>query len=107
MDTSSEELATRTDHRTVAIRAADCAGRVLPSFEERYPGDSRPRAAIEAVRAWAQTGAGTMADIRKVALSAHAAAREAGEYTAAVLPLVLQARRLRPHMFPVCSHRCS
>jgi len=83
MDTSIEELATRTDPRTVAIRAADCDERVLPSFEERYPGDSRPRVAIEAVRAWVQTGAGTMADIRKVALSVHAAAREAGEGTAA------------------------
>lgn len=83
MDMSIEGHATRTDHRTVAIRAADCAGRVLPSFEERYPGDSRPRVAIEALRAWAQTGAGAMADMREVALSAHAAAHEAGEGTAA------------------------
>jgi hypothetical protein len=51
MDTSIEELATRTDPRTGAIRAADCAERVLPSFEGRYPGDSRPRVAIEALRA--------------------------------------------------------
>jgi hypothetical protein len=32
--------------------AADCAERVLPKFEERYPADKRPREAIEAARAW-------------------------------------------------------
>jgi hypothetical protein len=30
--------------------AADCAERVLPIFEARYPGDDRPRKAIEAAR---------------------------------------------------------
>lgn len=45
------KLATRTDPRTGAIRAADCAERVLPSFEGRYPEDNRPRVAIEALRA--------------------------------------------------------
>ena len=33
--------------------AADCAERVLPKFEDRYPDDQRPRKAIEAARAWA------------------------------------------------------
>jgi hypothetical protein len=32
--------------------AADCAERVLPKFEARYPDDQRPRKAIEAARAW-------------------------------------------------------
>jgi hypothetical protein len=32
--------------------AADCAERVLPEFEARYPDDRRPRLAIEVARAW-------------------------------------------------------
>ena len=34
------------DHRALALWAADCAERVLPYFEELYPGDDRPRKAI-------------------------------------------------------------
>jgi hypothetical protein len=83
MDTSIEELAGRTAHRTLAIWAADCAERVLPYFEERYPEDNRPQKAIEALRAWIQTGVFKMADIRKDALGAHAAAREVEEYNPA------------------------
>jgi len=39
--------------------------------------------AIEAGREWARTGVFKMADVRKAALAAHAAAREAGEDDAA------------------------
>lgn len=80
MDTSIEELAGRTDHRTLAIWAADCAERVLPYFEERYPDDNRPRKAIDALRTWIQTGVFRMADIRRDALAAHAAARGVEAY---------------------------
>ena len=83
VDKSIEELASRTAHRKLAIWAADCAERVLPYFEERYSEDNRPRKAIEAVREWAQTGVFNMADIRKDALAAHAAAREVEEDNAA------------------------
>jgi hypothetical protein len=83
MDMSIEELAGRTDHRKLATWAADCAGRVLPYFEEQYPDDPRPRAAIEALRAWVKTGVFRMADVRKASLDAHAAARNAGEFTSA------------------------
>ena len=83
MDKSIAELANRTNHRKLAIWAADCAERALPYFEERYPKDNRPRKAIEAVRAWAQTGVFKMADVRKAALAAHAAAREVEEDNAA------------------------
>jgi hypothetical protein len=83
MDTSIEELASRTDHRTLAIWAADCAERVLPYFEGSYPEDNRPREAIEALRTWVQTGVFRMADIRRDALAAHAAALEVEEYTPA------------------------
>ncbi|HUU76346.1 MAG TPA: hypothetical protein VMW63_09720 [Methanoregulaceae archaeon] len=80
MDTSIADLADRTNHRTLAIWAADCAERVLPYFEDKYPEDDRPRKAIEAARAWAQTGIFRMADVRKTSLAAHAAAREANVY---------------------------
>jgi len=83
MDKSIAEPANRTNHRKLAIWAADCAERALPYFEERYPKDNRPRKAIEAVRAWAQTGVFKMADVRKAALAAHAAAREVEEDNAA------------------------
>ena len=32
--------------------ACDCAERVLPVFETKYPDDVRPRRALEAARAW-------------------------------------------------------
>ncbi|RYB88707.1 hypothetical protein EUA06_19640 [Nocardioides glacieisoli] len=39
-------------HRLLALWAADCAEHVLPLFETEMPDDARPRAAIEAARAW-------------------------------------------------------
>jgi len=83
MDKTIEELVDETNHRELAIWAADCAERVLPNFEEKYPEDNRPRKAIEALRAWVQTGVFRMVDIRKAALDAHAAAREVEEDDAA------------------------
>jgi hypothetical protein len=67
----------RQEQKSLASWAADCAERVLPFFENKYPKDERPRKAIEACRAWAKTGIFKMADIRKASLSAHAAARKA------------------------------
>jgi hypothetical protein len=73
----------KQEQRLLAIWAADCAERVLPFFEMAYPKDDRPRKAIEACRTWVRTGVFKMADIRKVALAAHAAARKAKEKDAA------------------------
>jgi hypothetical protein len=70
------ELAKKTDHRTLAIWALDCADRVLPLFESRYPKDKRPRAAIETGRAWVKRGVFSMVVIRKAALDSHSAARD-------------------------------
>lgn len=78
-----EELVRKTNHKTLAIWAADCAERVLPYFEEKYPEDTRPRKAIEACREWARTGVFRMADVRKASLAAHAAARDVKEDNAA------------------------
>lgn len=41
------------DDRSARLLAADCAARLLPLWEERYPGDERPRAAIQAARDYA------------------------------------------------------
>ena len=69
----------KQDQKLLALWAADCAEHVLPYFEREYPKDDRPRKAIEACRTWARTGVFKMADVRKVALAAHAAARTAKE----------------------------
>ena len=82
-DEAMEELVRKTDHRTLAVWALDCAERVMPYFEEKYPEDHRPRQAIEALRAWINTGEFKMAVVRKASLASHAAAREVGEDNAA------------------------
>ena len=71
-----EELASTTDQKILAVWALDCAERVLPIFEEKYPNDPRPRQALEAGRAWVH-GEIRVGEARKAAFSAHAAARTA------------------------------
>lgn len=73
----------KEDQRALAAWAADCAEHVLRYFEERHPGDDRPRRAIEACRTWAQTGEFRMAEVRRDSLGAHSAARGAQEGSAA------------------------
>jgi hypothetical protein len=76
LDQPLTERVGKTAHKTLAIWACDCAERVLPYFEAKYPQDHRPRRAIEAGRAWLRSGVFRMADVREAALAAHAAARE-------------------------------
>ena len=76
-------LVNETDKKTLAVWAIDCAGRVLPFFEKKYPDDPRPRNAFITLRVWISTGVFHMAEIRSASLAAHAAAREVGEDTAA------------------------
>ncbi len=78
-DNGNLELVKRADHKTLGVWAIDCAERVLPFFEEKYPEDHRPRNAIETLQAWIDTGVFKMAVIRKASLDSHAAAREVGE----------------------------
>jgi hypothetical protein len=82
MDKEIVKLVNESDHKTLAIWAADCAERVLPYFERNFPEDNRPREAINAGRAWVQ-GKLRMVDARNAAFAAHAAARDTGEIVTA------------------------
>ncbi|MWV47958.1 hypothetical protein GRS96_01560 [Rathayibacter sp. VKM Ac-2803] len=63
-------------HRALARWAADCAERALPVFEEWDPIDTRPRHALDVLRAW-ERGEVPMTECRSAAFAAHAAARSA------------------------------
>ncbi len=76
-------LVGKTDHKILAVWAADCAERVLPWFDQKYPEDHRPRNAIKTLREWIATGKFRMAVIRKASLDSHAAARDVGDDNAA------------------------
>ncbi|WP_432512734.1 putative immunity protein [Kineococcus sp. SYSU DK001] len=65
---------TDADHRLLARWAAECAEHVLPLFEDGNPGDTRPREAVRAARAWA-AGELRMMDARARGGHAMAAAR--------------------------------
>lgn len=67
------------DKKVLALWALDCAERVLPLFEEKYPHDKRPRKALETLKDWMDTGVFKMSVIRKASLDAHAAAKDAKE----------------------------
>lgn len=82
-DEALDELMNKTDHKTLAVWAIDCAERVMPYFENNYPFDTRPRTALQTLQTWIETGEFKMAVIRKASLDAHAAAREVGEDTPA------------------------
>jgi hypothetical protein len=79
IDPATAELTKKTDHMTLAVWAIDCAERVMPYFEEKFPEDKRPRIALETLQTWIDTGVFKMAVIRKASLDSHAAAREVGE----------------------------
>lgn len=78
-----QALVANSDHRTLGLWAADCVERVLPYFENEYPQDARPRAALVTLEKWRQTGQFSMHVIRAAALAAHAAARAVGADTPA------------------------
>lgn len=61
-------------HRLLAAWALDCAEHVLPLFENRQPGDDRPRHAIEVGRAWIR-GEVPMREAHQEAFIVNAAAR--------------------------------
>lgn len=63
-----------SDHRLLALWAAACAEHVLHLFESVQQSDSRPRQAIEHIRAWAREEV-TMSQSRAAGGHAMAAAR--------------------------------
>jgi hypothetical protein len=68
--------------RAIGGWAAECAERALSVYQMHAHSDSRPRAAIEGIREFADGGKRT-ARLRTLALEAHAAAREVGDPAAA------------------------
>jgi immunity protein 5 of polymorphic toxin system len=77
LDEQVSDLVATANHKTLVVWACDCAERVLPFFEARFPDDDRPRRAIELGRAWVETGIFRMREVRTASLAAHAAARAA------------------------------
>ena len=67
-------------HHLLAVWAAGCAKHVLPLFESEHPEDPRPRQAIEGAYVWA-AGKISVGEARKLAVSAHEAARSASDDT--------------------------
>ncbi|MFD0899766.1 putative immunity protein [Actinomadura sediminis] len=76
-DAATIEL-TMTELREVAGYSVACAGPALPIFERERPGDGRPRAALDAARAFAE-GAERTKVLRDTAWAAHRAAQDARE----------------------------
>lgn len=73
------ELIKGAGHKTLAVWAIDCAERVMPYFEERFPQDLRPRKALETLQAWIDTAEFKMSSIRGASLASHAAAKAVGD----------------------------
>ena len=66
---------TDSDHHLLALWAASCAEHVLNLFEAARPEDTRPRQAIEAIRAWTRDEVSWW-DSRAAGGRANAAARD-------------------------------
>ncbi len=65
-------------HQLFGLKAAKEVERILPIFGKERPNDDRPRKAVEAIRAWAQGKRELgLAEVRKLSLSSHTAARDA------------------------------
>jgi hypothetical protein len=76
------DLIEKQKHRTLVLWSIECAGRVLPIFEEKHPQDERPRKALEAAKAWAR-GEIKMPAAKRAAHASHNAATEVMENAAA------------------------
>jgi len=63
------------DDATLRLFACDCAERVLPLLEKKFPDDKRPRQAIEVARRYAE-GDATDEELRAAQMAAWAAATE-------------------------------
>jgi len=78
-----------TDHRLLAAWAADCSEHVMYLLLA-HSDDTRPTKAIETARAWSTDDA-TVGDARKASIACHAAARDLGDATPAVIAVARSA----------------
>ena len=62
------------NHRTIVLWALDLAAESVAKLEEKYPAETRPRAALEAARAWAAGDIKMRLAQRKI-LDCHAVAK--------------------------------
>ncbi|CAN7350260.1 hypothetical protein LJR257_001825 [Ensifer adhaerens] len=95
-------LLNEEDLRNIALWAAVCAERALPIFETEAPDDTRPRAALSAIRAFAQGGARTAA-LRKLAWAANSAARQAGDPAASAAARAAMAAAGSAYAHPIAT----
>lgn len=65
----------RQNHRTMALWAFEFASETIDKLEEKYPGETRPRDALEAVQDWA-AGKIKMRPAQRKILDCHAFAKE-------------------------------
>lgn len=86
--------------RSVAGFAADCAEDTLPEFEAAAPGDSRPRDAIDAARAFA-AGAQRSNLQRTAAFASHRAARTVAGEAAQVAALACGDAAAAAYLHPI------
>lgn len=84
-------LLEQQDHRTQILWALDCAAPRLAFFEERRPGEARPRQALELARAWAR-GQIKMPEAKRAIHAAHNAAAEAGDADTAAAAVMAAGR---------------
>ena len=99
---SEIELGT-DDLRAVAGYAVTCAEPALALFERDRPGDNRPRAAVEAARAFAVNGRRTKAirDAAWAAQRAYQEARDAGQAAASEAARAALAAASAPYLHPL------
>ena len=70
-----KRLIEQQTHRTLVMWALDCAKVPLAQFEEKYPYELRPRAALELCEAWTR-GKIKMPAAKRAILDSHAVAKE-------------------------------
>jgi hypothetical protein len=75
LDKDINKLIENSTHNDLILWAQDCAYHVLAFFEEYHNEDMRPRIAIESIKKWMNNEL-TVGEVRKLAFSAHKAARE-------------------------------
>ena len=81
------------NEKNARLFAADCAEHLLPLFEAKHSNDERPRAAIEAARAYAR-GEATATELAAAGDAAGDAARAAAGAAAGDAEIRSQSRRL-------------